>query len=204
MAPTLFDVVAKPGDLIEILRGRFKHWAVYIGGNEVVHLIPPKNRVGAWDLDSSTAQVKRQMLCDVVDFYHFSINNLLDDEYTPRDGDSIVRDACSMVGMDLPYNVETCNCQHFALELRYGRPECRQSKIVERKTDKQKLMERQMMERQRSSESRMASAESETDDMSELKTAAVIGGVAIAGVALACLGASLFSSKDDNKKRRHK
>uniref|UniRef100_A0A3Q3IV84 LRAT domain-containing protein n=1 Tax=Monopterus albus TaxID=43700 RepID=A0A3Q3IV84_MONAL len=170
MAPTLFDVVAKPGDLIEILRGRFKHWAVYIGGNEVVHLIPPKNRVGAWDLDSSTAQVKRQMLCDVVDFYHFSINNLLDDEYTPRDGDSIVRDACSMVGMDLPYNVETCNCQHFALELRYGRPECRQSKMVERKTmEKQQLMERQIMERQRSGESRMASAESETDCMSEVR-----------------------------------
>ncbi|KAK5886643.1 hypothetical protein CesoFtcFv8_017657 [Champsocephalus esox] len=41
MAPTLFDQGPKPGDLIKIFRGTYEHWAVYIGGNEVVHLIPP-------------------------------------------------------------------------------------------------------------------------------------------------------------------
>ena len=39
----------------------------------------------------------------------------------------------------------------------------------------------------------------------QVKTAAVIAGVATAGVAIAALGAVLFSSllKDDDKKRRH-
>ncbi|TNN24933.1 Retinoic acid receptor responder protein 3 [Liparis tanakae] len=31
-------MVGSPGDLIEISRGGYQHWAVYIGGDEVVHL----------------------------------------------------------------------------------------------------------------------------------------------------------------------
>ncbi|XP_075303847.1 phospholipase A and acyltransferase 4-like isoform X3 [Odontesthes bonariensis] len=63
MAPTLFDSDAKPGDLIEIFRGTYKHWAVFIGGNEVVHLIPPTPRGGDFSdlltlLDSGKAQVQ--------------------------------------------------------------------------------------------------------------------------------------------------
>ena len=32
-----FQFNGKPGDLIEIFRWGYKHWAVYIGGQEVVH-----------------------------------------------------------------------------------------------------------------------------------------------------------------------
>ncbi|GAA6224859.1 retinoic acid receptor responder protein 3-like [Lates japonicus] len=169
MAPTLFDHDAKPGDLIEISHGMYQHWAVYIGGNEVVHLIPPRDDSGALDLfsflDSSKAQVRRQKLWEVVGHHSFQINNLLDDEYEPRDRRVIVREACSMVGQELPYCLATHNCEHFVTELRYGKSESRQ-----------------------------------------VKTAAVIGGIATAGVALAVLGAALFSSlsKDDNKNRNHK
>lgn len=35
-----FDHPAKPGDLIQIFRGSYEHWAVYIGRNKVVHLLP--------------------------------------------------------------------------------------------------------------------------------------------------------------------
>lgn len=39
---------AKPGDVIVISRGMYKHWAVYIGGDEVVHLDPTGERGTIW------------------------------------------------------------------------------------------------------------------------------------------------------------
>ncbi|XP_037652259.1 phospholipase A and acyltransferase 4-like [Sebastes umbrosus] len=131
MAPTLFDHGAKPGDLIEIFRGSYEHWAVYIGGNEVVHLIPPSVDSGPFGnllmlLDSSRAEVRRQKIWEVVGRHRFIINNLLDDEYRPRERRIIVREACRMVGWELPYSTVTNNCEHFVTELRYGKPESRQ------------------------------------------------------------------------------
>ncbi|KAG7219866.1 hypothetical protein INR49_018799 [Caranx melampygus] len=173
MAPTLFDCDAKPGDLIEIDRGVYQHWAVYIGGNEVVHMIPPNqtgDTSGSLDLlmfmDSPSAQVRRQKLWEVVGHHSYKINNLLDDEYEPRESRIIVRDACRLVGQELPYSISSHNCEHFATELRYGRRESRQVRTAE--------------------------------------TMAAIGGIALAGVALAALGAALFSgSTKDKKKDRH-
>ncbi|XP_044231405.1 phospholipase A and acyltransferase 4-like [Thunnus albacares] len=171
MAPTLFDNPAKPGDLIEIDRGTFKHWAVYIGGNEVVHLMPlnADNNSESFGtlmrfLDSGVAEVKRQKIWELVGSDSYDVNNLLDDEYEARERHVIVREACRMVGRQMPYCLFTDNCEHFVTNLRYGKPESRQ-----------------------------------------VKTAAVIAGVATAGVAIAALGAVLFSSllKDDDKKRRH-
>ncbi|XP_070776696.1 phospholipase A and acyltransferase 4-like [Enoplosus armatus] len=169
MAPTMFDNGAKPGDLIEICRGSYEHWAVYIGGNEIVHLMPPSEDSSPFGnllmvVDSSTAQVRRQKIWEVVGSSRFHVNNVLDDEYEPRERRIIVREACRMVGRQLPYSVATYNCEHFVTELRYGKPESRQ-----------------------------------------VTTAAVIGGVAAAGVGIVALGAVLFSLlKDDDKKRHHK
>ncbi|XP_033498220.1 phospholipase A and acyltransferase 4-like [Epinephelus lanceolatus] len=169
MAPTLFEHDAKPGDLIEIFRGTYEHWAIYIGGNEIVHLTPPNEDSGALGglltfLDSNTAQVRRQKIWEVVGHHRFIINNFLDDEYEPRERHLIVRDACRMVSQELPYSAISHNCEHFVTELRYGKPESRQ-----------------------------------------VKRAAVIGGIAIAGVGIVALGAALFASllKDDDKERRH-
>lgn len=36
-----YDEKPEPGDLIEIFRGSYQHWAVYIGDGFVVHLAPP-------------------------------------------------------------------------------------------------------------------------------------------------------------------
>nr|ACQ58045.1 Retinoic acid receptor responder protein 3 [Anoplopoma fimbria] len=128
MAPTLFDHGAKPGDLIEIFRGTYEHWAVYIGGNEVVHLIPPSENSSPFDsllmlLDSSRAQVRRQKIWEVVGPHRFEINNLLDHKYEPRQRRDIVRDACTLVSQELPYNAATNNCEHFVTKLRYGESE---------------------------------------------------------------------------------
>ncbi|XP_035023622.2 phospholipase A and acyltransferase 4 [Hippoglossus stenolepis] len=152
MAP-MFN--GKPGDLIEIFRdGPYQHWAVYIGENEVVHLVTEGgDSSGSSESLSSRAEVKREKLTDVVGNHRFKVNNLLDEKYEARDPYVIVKEACAMVGCELQYNVATYNCEHFATDLRYGKAESRQ-----------------------------------------VQTAAVITGVAVAGVALAALGAFLFSS----------
>ncbi|XP_076002885.1 phospholipase A and acyltransferase 4-like [Genypterus blacodes] len=135
MAPILFDEEPKPGDLIEIFRGAYQHWAVYIGNNEVVHMIPAGDDSGILGnlltmAESSTARVWLQKIWDVVGCHRFHVNNLLDDEYQPRQRHIIVQDACSMVGKELPYCVISRNCEHFVTGLRYGRPNSRQVQDV--------------------------------------------------------------------------
>ncbi|XP_039642607.1 phospholipase A and acyltransferase 4-like [Perca fluviatilis] len=127
MAPTRFN--AKPGDLIEISRGIYQHWAFYIGGEEVVHLTTPNgdsNSSGSslMVLDSPIGKVKRENIRDVVCYDEFKINNLLDDQ--PRESYIIVKEACSMVGLELPYSIMKRNCEHFVTDLRYDKSESRQ------------------------------------------------------------------------------
>ncbi|XP_053289723.1 phospholipase A and acyltransferase 4 isoform X1 [Pleuronectes platessa] len=117
----------KPGDLIQIFRGSYQHWAVYIGGQMVVHLVPEGGQSsGPLELLSSRAEVKREKLTDVVGHHHFKVNNLKDEEYDARDPSIIVKEACEMVGRVLSYSVVSYNCEHFAADLRYGKAESRQ------------------------------------------------------------------------------
>ncbi|KAJ8338001.1 hypothetical protein SKAU_G00369670 [Synaphobranchus kaupii] len=131
MAPTLFDEKPEPGDLIEILRGTYQHWAVYIGNGFVIHLAPPTEsaRGGAYSMMSvlcDKAKVKQEELWEVVGDDEYHINNLLDDKYKPRSRRDIVKDAQSLLGQEQPYCVLNRNCEHFATELRYGKAESRQ------------------------------------------------------------------------------
>ncbi|XP_069391656.1 phospholipase A and acyltransferase 4-like [Paralichthys olivaceus] len=128
MAQTL-----KPGDMIEVLHGSYEHWALYIGGDEVIHLVPKDQTNESFHslaLLSTTAEVKREKLNDAVGHLQFKVNNLLDDKYEARERHVIVREACAMVGRVLPYSVATYNCEHFVTNLRYGKPESRQVKTV--------------------------------------------------------------------------
>ncbi|XP_071385282.1 phospholipase A and acyltransferase 3-like [Centroberyx affinis] len=131
MAPTLYDEKPEIGDLIEIFRGSYQHWAVYIGDGFVVHLAPPSEvpEAGANSMMSvfcEKAVVKREELWDVVGTNHWQINNGLDKKYKPRSAHVIVKEARSVVGQELPYCVFRGNCEHFATELRYGKAESRQ------------------------------------------------------------------------------
>ncbi|XP_034067804.1 phospholipase A and acyltransferase 3-like [Gymnodraco acuticeps] len=131
MAPTLYDVKPEVGDLIEIYRGTYQHWAVYVGDGFIVHLAPPSEVAGAgassiMSVLYEKAFVKKEDLWDVVGTNEWKINNSLDEECEPRPAEVIVRDACAMVGKELPYCVFRGNCEHFATELRYGKAESRQ------------------------------------------------------------------------------
>ncbi|XP_037318061.2 phospholipase A and acyltransferase 3-like isoform X2 [Pungitius pungitius] len=131
MAPTLYDEKPKPGDLIEIFRGAYQHWAVYVGKGSVVHLSPPSEVAGAganrfMSVVADKAVVRKEELWSVVGDSEWKINNALDKEYEPRPAEVIVREACAMVGAVLPYCVFSQNCEHLANELRYGKAESRQ------------------------------------------------------------------------------
>ncbi|XP_026213798.1 retinoic acid receptor responder 3-like [Anabas testudineus] len=131
MAPTLYDVKPELGDLIEIYRGTYQHWAVYIGDGLVVHLAPPSEVPGAgansmMSVLTEKAVVKKEELWDVVGTNQWTINNSLDKDYEPRPARIIVREACALVGKTLPYCVFRGNCEHFVNELRYGKAESRQ------------------------------------------------------------------------------
>ncbi|XP_015194301.1 phospholipase A and acyltransferase 3-like [Lepisosteus oculatus] len=118
----------KPGDLIEIFRLGYQHWALYVGNGYIVHLAPPSEVAGAgpssmMSLTCDKAVVKRERLRRVAGDDRFRVNNALDRKRRPRPAYEIVKDAESLVGKWLEYSVVTSNCEHFVNELRYGTAE---------------------------------------------------------------------------------
>ena len=76
------------------------------------------------------AKVKKEELWDVVGTDKWSINNILDEKCDPRPVHLILKEAKDMVGAELPFCVFRGNCEHFATELRYGKAESRQVKML--------------------------------------------------------------------------
>lgn len=72
------------------------------------------------------AEVKKGKLKDVVGEDQYRIHNLLDEQFEPHPTEDILRDAGSLVGNILQYNVFTRNCEHFVTLLRYGKPQSQQ------------------------------------------------------------------------------
>ncbi|XP_038139235.1 phospholipase A and acyltransferase 4-like isoform X2 [Cyprinodon tularosa] len=118
----------KPGDLIEIFRNVYEHWAVYVGQGFVVHLLGPDGTLSSSNINLPIGKnnVLKQKLLEVVSTDCWTINNLLDHEKRPRPAEVIVSEANKLVGTTRPYNVLDYNCEHFATELRYGNAESQQ------------------------------------------------------------------------------
>nr|AAI24521.1 Zgc:154040 [Danio rerio]AAI64279.1 Zgc:154040 protein [Danio rerio] len=121
-----FDKKPQPGDLIEIFRGIYQHWAIYVGDGYVIHLVPPSEHAhaGANSMMSvlhERAKVKKENLYEVVGDHDYRINNFLDDKYEPRPIHEILQDAYSVLGQERSYSVFSGN---FALcyraEIRKG------------------------------------------------------------------------------------
>ncbi|XP_063046015.1 phospholipase A and acyltransferase 4-like [Engraulis encrasicolus] len=117
----------KAGDLIEVFRLTYQHWAVYIGEGYVIHLASPDQQaMGSASVTSPIAIVKKEKLEDVVNGNDWKVNNILDNEYQPRPIEDIIKDAIAMEGKTVPYKITSANCEHFATNLRYGKAESRQ------------------------------------------------------------------------------
>nr|XP_048314155.1 phospholipase A and acyltransferase 3 isoform X2 [Myodes glareolus]XP_048314156.1 phospholipase A and acyltransferase 3 isoform X2 [Myodes glareolus]XP_048314157.1 phospholipase A and acyltransferase 3 isoform X2 [Myodes glareolus] len=115
----------KPGDLIEIFRPIYSHWAIYVGDGYVIHLAPPSEFAGAGAASimsalTDKAIVKKELLCDVAGKDKYQVNNKHDGEYTPLPPSKIVKRAEELVGQEVLYKLTSENCEHFVNELRYG------------------------------------------------------------------------------------
>ncbi|XP_063046014.1 phospholipase A and acyltransferase 3-like [Engraulis encrasicolus] len=127
----LFYYDKEPGDLIEIFRIAYQHWAVYVGDGYVIHLAPTTEQAGGgpamlMSVAYNTALVRKEKLQDVVGTDKWNVNNILDERYEPFSPEEIVERAESMLDQELPYRVAQKNCEHFATNMRYGMPESRQ------------------------------------------------------------------------------
>uniref|UniRef100_G1PZ12 LRAT domain-containing protein n=1 Tax=Myotis lucifugus TaxID=59463 RepID=G1PZ12_MYOLU len=124
----------KPGDLIEIPRIAYSHWALYVGDGYVIHLAPPDEYPGAgssslFSVLSPRGMVKRELLSDVVGGCGYRINNHLDLEYSPLPVNKIISSAEEMVGKEKEYSIVNENCEHFVTSLRYGKARSLQSRL---------------------------------------------------------------------------
>nr|XP_023997615.1 retinoic acid receptor responder protein 3-like [Salvelinus alpinus] len=97
------------GDMIEINRGAYKHWALYIGHGDVIHLVTP-GMMFYWKCIYGSLQFQN---------WGRMINNYLDDKYTPRNIDVIMKE----VGHTSPYNLIGNNYKHFVTSLLFGKSE---------------------------------------------------------------------------------
>uniref|UniRef100_A0A671WQ94 LRAT domain-containing protein n=1 Tax=Sparus aurata TaxID=8175 RepID=A0A671WQ94_SPAAU len=115
-----------PGDLIEIFRGVYQHWAVYVGDDDVVHVTSPQVVSPLSVLLLSNPDLSESgiiTLEEVVGDNKWRINNVLDKMYKPRPAHIIVEEALLEVGKMMEYFVLSENCEHFATKLRYGKAE---------------------------------------------------------------------------------
>uniref|UniRef100_A0A8C8R7U4 LRAT domain-containing protein n=1 Tax=Pelusios castaneus TaxID=367368 RepID=A0A8C8R7U4_9SAUR len=115
----------KRGDLIEIFRLGYQHWAIYVGHGYVIHLAPPSEYAEAgfssfMSLQASQAVVKKDRLWVVAGSDKYRVNNKYDRRFSPQPVTKIVWEAESLVGHTMTYNVTSKNCEHFVTNLRYG------------------------------------------------------------------------------------
>ncbi|XP_078314951.1 phospholipase A and acyltransferase 3-like isoform X2 [Crassostrea virginica] len=109
----------KPGDLLEIDRGLYRHWAVYIGNDEVVHVS------GGFKSRQKEASIKKENVWKVIRDSRVQVNNNKDWMLTPRSAAEIVSVALSKLGK-IQYDLLFLNCEHFANWCRYGVKYCGQ------------------------------------------------------------------------------
>ncbi|XP_062951383.1 phospholipase A and acyltransferase 3-like [Cynocephalus volans] len=105
------------GDLIEIFRTFYRHWAIYVGDGYVVHLFPQSDIMSPM---TDKAIVKKELLSVVAGRDKYWVNNKHDGKYPPLPGNKIVQRAEELVGEKMPYSLICRNCEHFVNELRYG------------------------------------------------------------------------------------
>ncbi|XP_055987533.1 uncharacterized protein LOC130039686 [Sorex fumeus] len=125
----------KPGDMIEMTSGCFKHWAVCVGPNSVVHLTVDEYETQgvessmAANVQGTRFMVKKEHLAKVAAGFEYWVNNKHDGKRRVRSPENIVQMALALVGKEWPYRLTQVNSEHFAIELRYGEPICEQNRV---------------------------------------------------------------------------
>ncbi|NXM89496.1 PA216 protein, partial [Oenanthe oenanthe] len=107
--------------LIEIERGDFDHWAIYVGRGYVIH-VTGLGKAGVACVSSGFGQVvvKKKLLEKVVRKNKWCVNNKYDNYWKPFPVKEIIQRAEGWVGEKVPYCCFWNNCEHFVTKLRYG------------------------------------------------------------------------------------
>ncbi|XP_056354529.1 phospholipase A and acyltransferase 1-like [Oenanthe melanoleuca] len=108
----------QPGDLIEIDKTPFHHWALYMGDGYVIHLMPLDT--GEPSIFITKGKVMKELLKEVVGDREWCVNNKPHCSRQPRPLKEILEKAEQLIDKVVPYDVVTRNCEHFVTELRYG------------------------------------------------------------------------------------
>jgi kelch-like protein 24/35 len=112
---TVEKLIASKGDLIEIQRDIYAHWAVYVGDGNVIHLL---------DSPDGKAQVVCQKLKEIVEGNVCRVNNLVKAaqrrQLVPKSVDDILKSAYEKLNDVFEYHLINNNCEHFATHCRYG------------------------------------------------------------------------------------
>ncbi|XP_063264211.1 phospholipase A and acyltransferase 1-like [Prinia subflava] len=121
----------QPGDLIEIDRVLYQHWALYVGDGYLIHVTDVGSKgaitpVGSGSNLTGNAKVKKEVVKDVVKNHKWRVNNKYDRSRTPLPVEEIIQNAESLVGLEIPYNLFKNNCEHFVTLLRYDDKFCDQ------------------------------------------------------------------------------
>ncbi|KAK2530934.1 phospholipase A and acyltransferase 1 [Columba livia] len=115
----------QPGDLIEIFRPAYQHWALYLGDGYIINVTPvdegpPATFSSAKSVFSRKARVRMQLLKDAVGNDTYRINNKYDGTYAPLPVAKIIRRAEYLIDQEVSYDLLGNNCEHFVTLLRYG------------------------------------------------------------------------------------
>ncbi|NXY63522.1 HRSL1 enzyme, partial [Callaeas wilsoni] len=116
----------QPGDLIEIDRPCYQHWALYLGDGYVLNVTPvdegaPSLSVSTLSIFTRKAKVKKQLLKEVVGDHKWCVNNKYDSSHTPFAVKDIIQQAERWIDREVTYDVLGNNCEHFVTRLRYGK-----------------------------------------------------------------------------------
>ncbi|XP_050815108.1 phospholipase A and acyltransferase 3-like [Gopherus flavomarginatus] len=111
------------GDLIEIDRGFYKHWSVYVGDDDIVHItgltgMPDR---GFASSSNGKAIVKSEPLECVVGNCNYRVNNKYDGTRQVYPVPEIIVRANNKVGKTWTYHDFAKNREHFANEIRYNK-----------------------------------------------------------------------------------
>lgn len=123
---------AVAGNLLEFKRGVYNHWAVYIGGHEVVHLTGLNRRRNQNDnrgnffiisgIKYDTAAVRRESVWNVVGGSRVKVNNETCRGCPVRSVRDIITTALEFTEQrETEYHFLRNNCEHFATYCRYQR-----------------------------------------------------------------------------------
>ncbi|KAM9582943.1 phospholipase A and acyltransferase 1 [Trichechus inunguis] len=113
------------GDLIEVFRPGYQHWALYLGDGYVINIAPLEDGIpglftSTKSVFSRKALVKMQLLKEVVGNDTYRINNKYDETYPPLPVEEVMQRSEFVIGQEVAYDVFDNNCEHFVTLLRYG------------------------------------------------------------------------------------